>query len=461
MNTPWEDLILDKEIEREPNPGVDGLVIWIPGEVEGGGRRWQRVATLPGTRPIASGDYRVVPATALVVQQRKESLVQRFWRRFRSAPNDRVWLLPNGSTTVQCGERSTGLLLVWTRIADAQENDAAAKWPERRVQRVGRNVFVLVPLENGIAGDVGQESRRQAEELLAAARMQHDRQREAWALADLGVACLRDGDAQQAITHLQEALRLGQEHGNPRFQGDVRGSLGLSFLAVGQVGCALQLLEQALSLARSEADRVGEKTALANLGYAFAYLGNPAGAITHYEAALALARALGDRQHEADCLWCIAVQHAELGAGEEAVACAEAALLVLRELASPHVSSLEKQLARYCEETVDTALQPGWPQSRIGATVIASLWTPPPAAQPSAGGPGLLRMAFNATKSLAQFVGSGFKTVGRDQQQHRLDLCTACDHHTGMRCRACGCFTKLKTRLSHEACPLGKWSSTL
>lgn len=452
----WEILTLDPEIQREPGPG-DSLVFWIPREGAGASRRWERIATVPGATPTAGGDYRFVPATALTVQQHEDGLLRLVWRQLRPETNEPVWLLPNGSTALQCGERRTGVLLVWTENSELQEADVASRWPDKRIWHVGPKVFVLVP-EDGTT-DAGGDARRQAEQLVAAARMQRDLQREASALADLGIACLRDGDLQAAIAHLQDALRLGQERWNPRFQGDVRGSLGLAYLAVGQVGCALQLLDQALSLARSEADRVAEKTALANLGYAFSYLNNPAGAITQYEAALALARELRDRQHEADCLWCLAVQHAELGDRERAIACAAAALQVLKGLASPHEASLEKHLAQYREETTAVALYPR--PSSITAPFVASMWTSPASAQPAASGPGLLRMAFNATKSLAQFVGSGFTTVGGDEQRQRLDRCAVCEHHTGMRCRVCGCFTNLKTRLPHEACPLGKWSASL
>lgn len=464
MNHPWENLILEKAIQREPSPFADALVIWIPGDIDTSRQQWVRVATVPGAKPVAYGVYRVVPATALTVQQRQEGLLRRALNGLHSETNDRVWILPNGCTAIQCGERRTDLLLVWAENGEPQQHNVESKWPDKSVQRIGPNVFVLTSSENGDPSGIGPDSRRQAEELLAAARMQNDRQREAWALADLGVACLRDGDTQQAISHLQGALRLGKEREDRRFQGDVLGSLGLALLAVGQVGCALQLLDQALTLARFESDRVAEKTALANLGYAFSYLSNPTGAITHYEAALALARELGDRQHEADSLWCIGVQKAELGGRDEAVASAQAALEVFRNLASPHVSSLESHLRRYRDEAgAPTALQIDQQYkdaSSASASIVASMWTSQ-AASPSVQveGPSLLRRAFNATKSLAQFIGSGFKTASQEMRRRRLDICAPCEHHTGMRCRVCGCFTNLKTRLSHEQCPLGKWSA--
>jgi hypothetical protein len=72
-------------------------------------------------------------------------------------------------------------------------------------------------------------------------------------------------------------------------------------------------------------------------------------------------------------------------------------------------------------------------------------------------GPGLLRMAVSATKAMMKFIGSGLKTTAPDIQQNRMATCQACEHHTGLRCRICGCFTNVKTRMAHEQCPIGKW----
>lgn len=42
----------------------------------------------------------------------------------------------------------------------------------------------------------------------------------------------------------------------------------------------------------------------------------------------------------------------------------------------------------------------------------------------------------------------------------RLDLCKVCEFMmvTG-QCTKCGCFMKLKSRLAHAQCPIGKWNS--
>ena len=69
----------------------------------------------------------------------------------------------------------------------------------------------------------------------------------------------------------------------------------------------------------------------------------------------------------------------------------------------------------------------------------------------------MLRMALSATKAMATFLGTGLKTATPETTQKRLQTCAACEHHTGMRCKICGCFTDVKSRLLYETCPIGKW----
>jgi hypothetical protein len=81
----------------------------------------------------------------------------------------------------------------------------------------------------------------------------------------------------------------------------------------------------------------------------------------------------------------------------------------------------------------------------------------PSGPEPQARAAGVLRMGFSAAKAAAGFVASGFKTVSREIQQQRLHVCSSCEHHTGLRCRLCGCFTAAKARLPLERCPIDKW----
>jgi Family of unknown function (DUF6171) len=96
---------------------------------------------------------------------------------------------------------------------------------------------------------------------------------------------------------------------------------------------------------------------------------------------------------------------------------------------------------------------PGGVGGPFGASVTTAGHT---GADPSAG-PGLLRMAVSATRAMMKYIGSGLKATPADIQQKRIATCQGCEHHTGLRCRICGCFTNVKTRMAHEQCPIGKW----
>ena len=41
----------------------------------------------------------------------------------------------------------------------------------------------------------------------------------------------------------------------------------------------------------------------------------------------------------------------------------------------------------------------------------------------------------------------------------RISICEGCEHFIKItkQCSKCGCFMKLKTRLTDASCPIGKW----
>lgn len=123
------------------------------------------------------------------------------------------------------------------------------------------------------------------------------------------------------------------------------------------------------------------------------------------------------------------------------------AIGIYQQLSSPHVAMLTEHLQKFAVGGESVLPQVAGPGIVVGGWGSAS----------AAAGPGLLRMAFSAVKSLTKFVGSGMKTVAPSVREDRLHTCAACDHHTGIRCRLCGCFTAVKSRLPHEHCPLEKW----
>jgi hypothetical protein len=295
--------------------------------------------------------------------------------------------------------------------------------------------------------------------MLAAARQSGDHRREASALNDLAVICLNQKQAPRAAALLEEALALTRGDGDPFLEGDVRRNLGLAALGVHQPERAREILEGAVAFARSCRDRFGEKTALDRLGSAFAKLNDPNRTIGCYERALALAREVGDRKHEADLLWQIAMQHADLGRKDEAVVKGEEAVGLLAAMNSPHAAWFAANLNKYRIGEPSVVLAPRSALSD-GQGVIVSGWAPPPSVAEGPGqatGPAVLRMAFSAARSMTRFLGSGLKTAPAEVQSQRLQACAGCAHHTGLRCRVCGCFTNVKTRMDHESCPLGHW----
>ncbi len=145
------------------------------------------------------------------------------------------------------------------------------------------------------------------------------------------------------------------------------------------------------------------------------------------------------------------MQQADLGRREWAVAHARSAVDLLGEANDPHAAVLAEHLRRYAAEGPAPAASPG--PARVNSDVINAGVAAPQAPAPA----GVLKMALGAARSAARFAGSGFKAAPEAALRHRLRTCAACVHHTGLRCRLCGCFTTVKARMAHETCPAGKW----
>lgn len=80
----------------------------------------------------------------------------------------------------------------------------------------------------------------------------------------------------------------------------------------------------------------------------------------------------------------------------------------------------------------------------------------PPPVMPSIG-----RRVLNFSKAIFKFVVSGLPTEEKREAKKRLSICETneCGYFDGSICRHqnCGCYTKVKTFLTTEHCPLGKW----
>jgi tetratricopeptide (TPR) repeat protein len=461
----------------EPTPGNNRLTLWLRGKVVGGLQHWERISSIPGEAISVEQGLCATPATSLPAFQEVRGFVDKLLHRFQTARGERTWILPNGDTAEQSGERQTDLLLVWPGHDGIllDETLLKSRWPEcQRCEKLSKNLYLLygVPfqqLRTAPASTVPLLTpAEQAEQLLAAARTTGDRRQEALALTDLGLLNLDHCDAVRAVALLEEALTLTRQVADRSRESDVLAQMGMAFVAQRQHPRALEFLHQALALARDTGDRFAEKTALKHLGLAYASQRSHAQALAWYEQALALTRALGDPSTETDLLWYLAIEHANLGQRAVADAHAQAAIDLLEHQGKPQAACFAEHLRQYRQSALGVPLG-GHTATTSPVSVASSLRgpgtdgaSPSPAvasalSEPAASGPGLLRMALSAANALTELVVSGGDTVPAAVRQHRLQTCAGCEHHTGLRCRVCGCFTSVKAALPYEDCPRGKW----
>ncbi len=79
--------------------------------------------------------------------------------------------------------------------------------------------------------------------------------------------------------------------------------------------------------------------------------------------------------------------------------------------------------------------------------------------------PSLFQQTTNLGHAVGSVVTSAVRgepiTVSQEEQARRLAICHACATYdpVGDRCRGCGCFLSLKTRIATQHCPLDppKW----
>src|SRR5262245_60290899 len=110
----WNSLHIDEGVFREPVAGPGRIVLWLPGNLEHGYRHWERIGNVPGAEISEEQGICSTPATSLRLRQRVQGLLGRLLSRFRGASDEPTWLLPNGESAEQIGERRTDLLLTWS-----------------------------------------------------------------------------------------------------------------------------------------------------------------------------------------------------------------------------------------------------------------------------------------------------------------------------------------------------------
>jgi tetratricopeptide (TPR) repeat protein len=456
------------------------LVLWVPGNRDATFQYWERIGNVARAEISSEQGICATAATAVPTRKRRRGGLAKLLKGLGRTSNNRDFLLPDGSSSEQCGERRTDLLLVWSEDAQSPLDLARlqAAWPSAKGSRkLGQNLFLVSGVETRTAApsepvepqpvEASANPREQAEALVAAARKNGNRAALATALTDLGVTQISESNPTGAVASLQSALAIARELGDPEREIDIIGNLGLALMGVGQAAQARQAFEHCLGYNRSKKDHLGEKTTMERLGLAHWHLREFVVALSCFEQALSLARLVGDRMQAANLLWYQGIQHAELGQREAAIAKAEESIELFKAMGRPQAAWYGSHLQKYrmgLYEQAPAASGAGVslsPQSYLGGAIVASVMpgqqVQGQAASSPNSGPGLLRMAMSATKAMATFVASGMKTTPPDLQQRRIQTCAACEHHTGMRCKICGCFTHVKSKMAHEDCPIGKW----
>lgn len=469
----WRKLSLPEGILLEPIRDENRLVFWLPMERDRQFQYWERIGTLPRAEIKVAQTLCTAPVTSVRARQRLgESFLGKLARKLKGA-DEETWMLPSGQPAEKCGDRRTGLILVWPEDGSSliDESSARAVWPGlTRCQAIGDRLLLVAGVKTapaspqppdaaGATEDLGCPVAL-AEQLLEAARQTGDRARETAALVNLGAVTMNEGDLGKAIA-LEKALSLARELNDREREIDALNNLGYALLARGQAPAARRTFEAALVLARQVGDPYAEKLVVERLGMAYANMHDARGALDLAAKALEMTRAMGDHQQETRVLWNLAIAHADLNQSDQAVARAQESIDLLRKLGKPEATWYGAQLQRYRMDFAGLGSDSPASSSAImtGGPMGASVMT---VAQPVSGpntGPGLLRMAVSATKTMMRFIGSGLKRTAPQLQVARLATCQACAHHTGLRCRVCGCFTNVKTRMAHEQCPIGKWPS--
>jgi tetratricopeptide (TPR) repeat protein len=424
--------------------GEDRIVVWFPRD-----RNWERIAS------VARGDVAVeqglcsVPAYSILAEPLRG--VRALKARFQLGQGERTWILPTGANVRQVGERRTGLMLVWGENPGSPPaaESVRTRWPgNAQVDALGANLFLVSGAEPRVAvPDVPMEEdpRVLAEQALIKARVGGDPRALAFALGDLGAVFMVMKAPNQARPLLEEALAIHRQRGDSVGEADALLGLGLAALELGDLMRARDLYAQSYECARNAGSRFATKLALEQAGLLYVRAGDAARASACFEEAITLAHALGDNKHEGQLRWYLAILHAESGRREPALAQARGAIALLERSGDPAAACYADHLRSY----------------ETGAAVLASTGQEPgAAAAPTVSPPNdvrWLRQALSAAKALVKFVGSGGQVVGPEVRRRRLEVCDACEHHTGVRCRLCGCYTRVKTRLPYEACPIGKW----
>ena len=137
---------------------------------------------------------------------------------------------------------------------------------------------------------------------VSATRALGDRAAEMHALAALGKARFKAGEARRAVGCFERWVEFTRERGDRKAEAAALGWLGDGWAGSGLANRATGCFEAQMRIAREIGDRAGEAQALGKLGLAKATLGDFQGAATNHGEQLRIAMETGDRVAELEAL---------------------------------------------------------------------------------------------------------------------------------------------------------------
>lgn len=62
----------------------------------------------------------------------------------------------------------------------------------------------------------------------------------------------------------------------------------------------------------------------------------------------------------------------------------------------------------------------------------------------------------NLWKSIIEYKENNYYNTTEDEQKERADICDKCEF-SGILCKKCKCFLRVKICIASEKCPIDKW----
>jgi len=113
----WHKLERACGILAEPIQENDRIVLWREAERHTGWQHWERIANVARAPIMVEQGIASIPATIVEAKQPIRGVFGQILQRFRKPTEQPGWLLPNGASAEQVGERRTDALLAWVLIA--------------------------------------------------------------------------------------------------------------------------------------------------------------------------------------------------------------------------------------------------------------------------------------------------------------------------------------------------------